>query len=156
MTTRVMVRNSVQAALLLVVLAMVLGTWLPLAHTPRAWAGHGSWTDHHVWLLEPGTSSQRSYADVGASNNTDYSHVAWGEWNRDIERQVTCWNDCGYLKTPTIYVAGDVQLWSAQCSRDGSHTLWGEWKPYIPCTATSNCDQCHTHSHWGHTHQWPP
>ncbi len=134
---------------IIAVAAMVFGMW------GNAWAGHGSWTSHHLYLYYPGTSSQHSYADVGATYNTDYSHAYWE--GPPGSESVTCTGNCSYRKTATRYFGGGYpQLSSTACSRDGSHTLWGISRLYPSCSASYTCEGCPTHEHNSATHVWPP
>lgn len=153
---RALPSGSSKLPLPLAVLAMVLAASMPVSSPPEAHATHGSWTDHHLWLLYPGTSSQHSYADVGASSLTDYSHARWLEVHSGTVRSVTCWDDCGYVKTPTMYMQGQLNLESRHCARASSHTLWGTSTAYQPCAHSAYCGACPTHDHTGPTHQWPP
>jgi hypothetical protein len=120
-----------------------------------ALAGHGSWSSHGLRLYYPGTASQHSYADVGATNTTDYSHVLWQ--GPPGSETVTCTGGCGYRKTATRYFGGGYpQLSSSACARDGTHMLSGKTQLYPPCSASYTCEGCPTHIHNSATFVWPP
>lgn len=118
---------------------MVLGAALLVLNSPTsASATHGSWTRHHLVFGEQGTSQYFAYADVAASNATDYSHarvqVRRGtSFIRD--EQVTCSGSCGYRRTPIVYWPQySSRASSMACAVAGAHKLSGAPELYQACS----------------------
>ena len=122
--------------------AAVVGILLVVLTGSSVLADHGSWTHHHLHYGESGSSQYWSYGDVDASDDYDYGHVTWFQfdrnWNFITSEQVTCngSEQCGYRKTYTRYFSQSpgYNIKTAACAKDDDHKLSGSGSYYFPCS----------------------